>query len=305
RVLHLHFPDGELIRTTPEHPFWVEGTGWTPAGELREGDRLATLSGEWVPLAEVYDTDQWEPVYNVRVADWHTYFVGDEGWGFSAWAHNLSCDEIKEVIKAGKQQPLTDADCTQAAQLATAKDGPALYAFIRQKYPDLKDRPASEIVKAILAKAGVNPTTVNDGLEQIAQYRANHTLGEYVQKNTHSGTVARLQIGSPVFWGSSKNLSTRVLLQTEIDALYGGLGMPPGLSPELRQFLQHAEFEALWKAKQSLGTLPEVLTMYVDRPTCMNCTDALPWVMKAWGVKEMFIYWTNGQNLPRLLTAQQ
>jgi hypothetical protein len=30
-----------------------------------------------------------EPVYNVRVADHHTYFVGDREWGFSVWAHNL------------------------------------------------------------------------------------------------------------------------------------------------------------------------------------------------------------------------
>jgi len=35
RILHLHFPNGELIRTTPEHPFYVEGKGWTPAGRLR------------------------------------------------------------------------------------------------------------------------------------------------------------------------------------------------------------------------------------------------------------------------------
>jgi hypothetical protein len=27
-------------------------------------------------------------VYNGRVAEYHTYFVGDEGWGFSLWAHN-------------------------------------------------------------------------------------------------------------------------------------------------------------------------------------------------------------------------
>ena len=32
RILHLHFPGGELIRTTPEHPFWVEGKEWTAAG---------------------------------------------------------------------------------------------------------------------------------------------------------------------------------------------------------------------------------------------------------------------------------
>ncbi len=27
-------------------------------------------------------------MYNVRVADHHTYFVGTDEWGFSVWAHN-------------------------------------------------------------------------------------------------------------------------------------------------------------------------------------------------------------------------
>ena len=36
------------------------------------------------------DTGREEVVYNGRVAEYHTYFVGDEGWGFSVWAHN-SC----------------------------------------------------------------------------------------------------------------------------------------------------------------------------------------------------------------------
>jgi hypothetical protein len=27
-------------------------------------------------------------VYNMRVAEYHTYFVGCEAWGFSVWAHN-------------------------------------------------------------------------------------------------------------------------------------------------------------------------------------------------------------------------
>jgi len=88
RVLHLHFTDGELIRTTPEHPFWVRGEGWVPAGALKAGDKLSTLSGEWVALREAFDTEQWEPVYNVRVANTHTYFVGDENWAFALWAHN-------------------------------------------------------------------------------------------------------------------------------------------------------------------------------------------------------------------------
>jgi hypothetical protein len=41
-----------------------------------------------VAVGEVFDTQEWEPVFNVRVADHHTYFVGDETWGFAAWAHN-------------------------------------------------------------------------------------------------------------------------------------------------------------------------------------------------------------------------
>jgi hypothetical protein len=39
RVLHLHFPDGELIRTTPEHPFFVEGKGWTALHAKLRPDR--------------------------------------------------------------------------------------------------------------------------------------------------------------------------------------------------------------------------------------------------------------------------
>jgi hypothetical protein len=87
RILHLHV-NGQVIRTTPEHPFYAFGKGWTAAGELVAGDYIHTLSGSWVRVEEVFDTGCYEPVYNLRVADFHTYFVGDEDWGFAAWAHN-------------------------------------------------------------------------------------------------------------------------------------------------------------------------------------------------------------------------
>jgi hypothetical protein len=35
-------------------------------------------------------------VYNCRVADFHTYFVGGEDWRFSVWAHNASCAKLNE-----------------------------------------------------------------------------------------------------------------------------------------------------------------------------------------------------------------
>jgi hypothetical protein len=88
RVLHLHLSDDQTIRTTPEHPFWVEELGWTPADMLRTGMRLATLGGEWVSVEEAFDTGEYETVYNCRVAEHHTYFVGDDTHVLAVWAHN-------------------------------------------------------------------------------------------------------------------------------------------------------------------------------------------------------------------------
>jgi hypothetical protein len=36
----------------------------------------------------VRDTGKYETVYNLCVADFHTYLVGSEDWGLSVWAHN-------------------------------------------------------------------------------------------------------------------------------------------------------------------------------------------------------------------------
>ncbi|AMV24068.1 Calx-beta domain protein [Gemmata sp. SH-PL17] len=87
RVLNLHI-GGQVIGTTAEHPFFTSDRGWTPAGELQAGDRIATLSGEWIGIEETFDTGLDATVYNLRVADFHTYFVGGDHWGFAAWAHN-------------------------------------------------------------------------------------------------------------------------------------------------------------------------------------------------------------------------
>jgi hypothetical protein len=96
RVLHLHV-GGQVIRTTPEHPFYAYDKGWVPAMTLAAGDRLLGEDGSWVPVEEAFDTGEYAPVYNLRVADWHTYFVGAEDWGFAAWAHNSGECTITET----------------------------------------------------------------------------------------------------------------------------------------------------------------------------------------------------------------
>ena len=79
---------GRTIQTTSEHPFYVRGRGWTAAKELRAGDQLRSHDGQSVAVESVTEGEGLAPVYNLRVQDYHTYFVGGEDWGFSVWAHN-------------------------------------------------------------------------------------------------------------------------------------------------------------------------------------------------------------------------
>jgi hypothetical protein len=87
RVVEVKLPDGVTISTTAEHPFWVIGKGWVWAGDLEPGDHLLGEDGREVAVEGITQTGQFEKVYNLRVADNHPYFVGGDGWGFSAWVH--------------------------------------------------------------------------------------------------------------------------------------------------------------------------------------------------------------------------
>jgi hypothetical protein len=55
---------------------------------LRAGDLLSTDSGQWKEVEKTVPAEGAETVYNFRVADHHTYFVGRASWGFAVWAHN-------------------------------------------------------------------------------------------------------------------------------------------------------------------------------------------------------------------------
>lgn len=70
--------NGEEIISTPTHPFWVPVKGWTKAIQLRAGDRLQLLNGEYVVIEQVQHELLESPitVYNFEVADFHTYYVG-------------------------------------------------------------------------------------------------------------------------------------------------------------------------------------------------------------------------------------
>src|SRR5262249_31671002 len=70
--------------------------------------------GQWVPVDDLSDSGHSATVYNVRIAGYHTYFVGSRDWGFSVWAHNVCMSKDQQALKElvdelslGGRRPLT------------------------------------------------------------------------------------------------------------------------------------------------------------------------------------------------------
>jgi hypothetical protein len=121
---------GRIIRVTREHPFFVWGVGWMPTGDLRVGDWLRCHDGRWVQVEDLCEAGVVETVYNLCVADYHTYFVGSPEWGFSVWAHNADYPKNSGAGGGGggngsdlaKQQPRTVIGGQR--NTSTSKPGP-------------------------------------------------------------------------------------------------------------------------------------------------------------------------------------
>ena len=88
KLVHLTI-NGEEIVTTDNHPFYVQGRDFIEAGNLLVGDKLISVNGEdlFVKKHQVEELDELVDVYNFKVEDYHTYFVGD----CTVWVHNKNC----------------------------------------------------------------------------------------------------------------------------------------------------------------------------------------------------------------------
>jgi hypothetical protein len=73
-----------LILATAEHPFWVQGKGWTAVRDLQPGDEFLTHDNDQVVVKEISSDCYRSPVFNLEVEDFHTYFADVAG----IWVHN-------------------------------------------------------------------------------------------------------------------------------------------------------------------------------------------------------------------------
>ncbi len=76
KIMRITLSNREVLATIGYHRFWRAGKGWAQARELEPGDALRTLDG----IATVVAIQRGEeiPVYNLDVAEDHTYFVGEK-----------------------------------------------------------------------------------------------------------------------------------------------------------------------------------------------------------------------------------
>jgi len=79
-----------------EHPFYTAEEEWVNAGDLSLGEEILALDGSIgvVEFVEVVTDSQ--PMYNLTVADAHTFFVGDGQW----LVHNAGGDDCERLYRA-------------------------------------------------------------------------------------------------------------------------------------------------------------------------------------------------------------
>ncbi|HEU4408222.1 MAG TPA: FG-GAP-like repeat-containing protein [Polyangiaceae bacterium] len=76
----------ERLEVTAEHPFWARGRGWVAAGDLLPGQQTLAAGGAWLRVGAATWVQGRHAVYNLEVAEDHSYAVGRLG----AWVHNAT-----------------------------------------------------------------------------------------------------------------------------------------------------------------------------------------------------------------------
>lgn len=148
---------GHEIATTAEYPFWVKGKGWQLVSELRAGDLLSSHDGQWVSLEGVRDTGEEDTVYNLRIADYHSYFVGARDWGFSVWAHNATYAPVRQTLGRGPSSTVLGENL-EAVSRATRPANSAAHHIVAG------EANAAAEARAILAREGIDINEAANGV---------------------------------------------------------------------------------------------------------------------------------------------
>ena len=126
--VHVTVNGGE-ITCTPNHPFYSPVKGWTSAIDLRAGDRLQLLNGEYVVIEQVQHELLESPVvtYNFEVEGFHTYYVG--------YTEVLVHNKCSDVDKMSSQEANKIRDDIMSGKDVTFNSKDDAVKFINKKFP--------------------------------------------------------------------------------------------------------------------------------------------------------------------------
>ncbi|CAH1057236.1 hypothetical protein PAECIP111894_03394 [Paenibacillus pseudetheri] len=97
KIYYVHIGE-EIIEVTGEHPFWLDGKGWTFVKDLKVGDLLVSSDGSKLAIDKIEKEPCEATVYNFEVEDFNSYFVSNLG----IWVHNceiLKANNMSEFFK--------------------------------------------------------------------------------------------------------------------------------------------------------------------------------------------------------------
>jgi hypothetical protein len=143
-----------------------------------KGDWLLSHDGQWTMVEEIVDSREATTVYNLRVSDHHTYFVGSGDWGFSVWVHNAEYEIFEKegqyfIREKGTTQPLIPPGMKDPVPLTKEQAEAWLARSVAPKgLPPLRQAYISEVealkdTAAQLRAAGKTPEEIARTLHQM------------------------------------------------------------------------------------------------------------------------------------------
>ena len=234
----------ERVVTTAPHPFWVaDAGGFVAAAELKPGDDLRLAGGgiaevvsvgvEYAPAGTNYTT------YNFAVADFHTYFVGEDG----VWVHNAgnaACQRLLSLAKWYKGQGLTPQQAFKRIEdlfptMDAKTAGQAPDEFMRKEV-----RPGTSLPDPLFTKGVSNDPLVNMWEDHYLKHRAEfpdidnavayvERALDFTDNSTRSGTIRVGVINFPaghrqrIVWDSDPAKNWFGIAELEPDGTRGSL----------------------------------------------------------------------------------
>jgi hypothetical protein len=149
------------------------------------GDQLVSSQGLLVPIESISNLNEITTVYNLRVADHHTYFVGGALWGWDVWVHNASYSSLKGAKFAQRGK-------------AYAAEAKSLYALANNKTKSLtiavtEISNGKSLQKVIAVNGGAHPDAIASIEKHASSIGARFIVGK---GRTHAEIALLDELGS-------------------------------------------------------------------------------------------------------------